>query len=575
MEPQFRFGIGFKLALLLAMFGIVTMGLVGYTSYASSRSTLLKAAQRDLLTATQVLGQNFQASIAEVSEDALMLARLPLSPGVGAEPAGAALNEKNMLADTFSAVLQVNPDYFQIRLISASNYGVELVRVDRDGDKLSRVSGLDLQEKAHFSYVFNTKRLRRGQIYFSKIAINHELGAHSGLGKPTLRVATPVMDVNDKVVAVIVINLDLNRLFARLKADLPIDYQLFLSNHWGDFLLHPDESKTFGFDHGRRFFIQDAFPSVLALVDGKSTDVVSEIESQPRSENGQVGAFVHLPLLRSIKRPFVILGLAQPLENVVRETEDLGWNILQMMLVLAGLSVLLAVLVSRAVTGPLREMVAAVSLFSKKRVISELPSTRNDEIGLLECCLNEMQHTILVNMQELEESRLALKHLAQHDTLTGLPNRALFDDRLRGAMSQVKRSHAPVALMFLDLDEFKNINDTYGHQTGDLLLKAAAQRMQSCVREVDTVGRLGGDEFVILLMNIEHVADALQVAEKIRHALNQVFELDGRNLIISSSIGVAVYPQHGHDEVTLSWSADSAMYQAKGSGGNRVHLFGE
>jgi diguanylate cyclase (GGDEF)-like protein len=575
MGTDFRYGIGFKLALLLAMFGIVAMGLVGYTSYASSRSTLLKAAQRDSLTATQVLGKHFQASIADISGDAAMLARLALSPVVGAARVGTAENEKNLLADAFSAMLDVNPDYFQIRLISANDYGLELVRVDRDGDKLSRVSDLDLQEKGHFPYVFNAKHLQRGQIYFSDIAINHEAGAHSGLGKPTLRVATPVVDVDGKVMALIVINLNLNRLFTRLKADLPNDYQLYLSNHWGDFLLHPDEAQTFGFDHGRRFLIQDTFPSVLALVDGKSTNVVSDIEAQQRLDHAQVGAFVRLPLLRSIEQPFVILGLARPLENVVRETEDLGWKILQIMLVLAGLSVLLAVLVARAVTGPLREMAGAVSLFSKQREISELPSKRSDEIGLLERCLNEMQHTIVANMQELEASRQALKHLAQHDALTGLPNRALFNDRLLSALSQVKRSHAPLALLFLDLDGFKNINDTHGHYAGDLLLKAAAQRMQSCLREADTVGRLGGDEFVILLMNIEQVQDALQVAEKIRHALNQLFELDGRNLIISSSIGVAIYPQHGHDEVTLSWSADAAMYLAKESGGNRVKLFGE
>lgn len=111
-----------------------------------------------------------------------------------------------------------------------------------------------------------------------------------------------------------------------------------------------------------------------------------------------------------------------------------------------------------------------------------------------------------------------------------MPNRALFDDRLRQAVSQARRDQTRLALLFVDLDDFKVINDTFGHHVGDLLLKAAAKRMQACVRNVDTVGRLGGDEFVVLLTHIEVDQDALLVAEKICSALNQPFDLDGRSL---------------------------------------------
>jgi diguanylate cyclase (GGDEF)-like protein len=219
-------------------------------------------------------------------------------------------------------------------------------------------------------------------------------------------------------------------------------------------------------------------------------------------------------------------------------------------------------------------MVAAVKLFSKEHRVSELPSARNDEIGLLARSLNDMQNTIVANMRELNESRHTLKHLAQHDSLTGLPNRALVDDRLRQAVSQALRDQTRMALLFVDLDEFKVINDTCGHHVGDLLLTAAANRMEACVRQADTVGRLGGDEFVVLLTHVDDDADALLVAGKICAALNQSFDLDGRNLLISSSIGVAIYPEHGSDELSLAKSADAAMYLAKEDGGNRVRLFG-
>ena len=127
--------------------------------------------------------------------------------------------------------------------------------------------------------------------------------------------------------------------------------------------------------------------------------------------------------------------------------------------------------------------------------------------------------------------------------------------------------------MFLDLDEFKPVNDKFGHGVGDLLLKEAAKRIQDCVRESDTVGRFSGDEFIVLFRAIEHKQDAMAVAEKIRHALNQPFELAGQNLKISSSTGVAIYPDHGADEVQLLKNADIAMYCAKGNGRNMVQLF--
>ncbi|MDO9199306.1 GGDEF domain-containing protein [Rhodoferax sp.] len=558
-----RFGIAFKLGLLLASFSLVAMGTVGYYAYASGRAALLTAAQRDLLTATQVLGRNFQASIDEVAGDALLLASL------------AAGNDKKLLADTFTALMAVNPQYFQIRLIGADDHGLELVRVDRDGDKLARVPAGDLQEKAHYAYVFNTLQLGRGQVYLSDITLNHEEGAHSGLHKPTVRVATPVLAGDGKVRGLVVINLDLNGLFARLKSDLPNAYQLYLSNHWGDYLIHPDPAEAFGFDKGRRIFIQEFFQPVAALIDGKSASVVTSIEGMQQATSGLVAAFVRLPYGGSVEKKFVILGLSQPLENVVRETSQLGWTTVQMILALSVMAVLLAWLVSRAVTGPLRNMVGAMSMFSKEQVIIELPSARKDEIGLLASSLNDMQNTIVANMRELNESRQTLTHLAQHDSLTGLPNRALFDDRLRQAVSQARRDQTRLALLFVDLDGFKAINDTCGHHVGDLLLSAVAKQMQACVRNVDTVGRLGGDEFVVLLTHVEGDQDALLVAGKICTALNQPFDLDGGSLVISASIGVAVYPEHGSDELTLSKSADAAMYLAKVSGGNRVRLFGQ
>ncbi len=172
--------------------------------------------------------------------------------------------------------------------------------------------------------------------------------------------------------------------------------------------------------------------------------------------------------------------------------------------------------------------------------------------------------------KQIEEQ---MYRLANYDVLTGLPNRTLLADRLQQSLATAKRGRAHIALMLLDLDKFKPVNDRFGHDIGDQLLKEVAKRLLDCVRESDTVSRLGGDEFVLLLPAIEATQDAMRVAEKILHALDQPFELAGHGISISASIGVAVYPEHGGDEKTLTKHADIAMYDAKRAGRNNARLF--
>jgi diguanylate cyclase (GGDEF)-like protein/PAS domain S-box-containing protein len=178
--------------------------------------------------------------------------------------------------------------------------------------------------------------------------------------------------------------------------------------------------------------------------------------------------------------------------------------------------------------------------------------------------------TDITKEKEIEEH---IRHMAQYDALTNLPNRALFADRLQQAFANAKRVHEHFGLMYIDLDKFKPINDTYGHEGGDFVLKEAAQRMQSCVRQSDTVARLGGDEFVVLLSSLNSDHDAFEVGEKIRHALNLPFDMSGTIMNISSSIGVAIYPEHGEDEKILVKNADTAMYYAKENGRNNVTIY--
>lgn len=166
-----------------------------------------------------------------------------------------------------------------------------------------------------------------------------------------------------------------------------------------------------------------------------------------------------------------------------------------------------------------------------------------------------------------------MRYLADHDALTGLPNRTLFEDRLSHALADARRNKTQCALIFVDLDHFKVINDTYGHAIGDVVLREVAARLGACVRDSDTIGRLGGDEFVMLLPDINGEQGASRVAEKARQALAEHISFEGHRIPLSASMGIAIYPQHGMTLSDLSNSADTAMYEAKADGRDTVRVF--
>ena len=176
-----------------------------------------------------------------------------------------------------------------------------------------------------------------------------------------------------------------------------------------------------------------------------------------------------------------------------------------------------------------------------------------------------------VTVHKLQEERIL--HQALFDSLTDLPNRFLALDRLDQMISDAKRENHLIAVMFLDLDDFKKVNDTLGHETGDILLQHAAKRLNYVVREQDTVGRLGGDEFIVLLGGLKQPEDALPVAEKLLHCFQDPFKLQHRELVVTASMGIAIYPNNGESPAELLRNSDTAMYASKAQGCNTCHFF--
>jgi diguanylate cyclase (GGDEF)-like protein/PAS domain S-box-containing protein len=175
--------------------------------------------------------------------------------------------------------------------------------------------------------------------------------------------------------------------------------------------------------------------------------------------------------------------------------------------------------------------------------------------------------------EQLLEKQQHLDHLAHHDQLTGLPNRLYLAHHLPGAIEEAKRNNSMLAVLFLDLDRFKHINDSRGHETGDKLLKKVAERVRATVRSEDMVVRMGGDEFIVVLQSIRKTEVISEMAERINRALSSPIVVDGRPLVATASIGVGLYPRDGTDMGELLRHSDTAMYQAKDRGRNNFQLF--
>lgn len=207
-----------------------------------------------------------------------------------------------------------------------------------------------------------------------------------------------------------------------------------------------------------------------------------------------------------------------------------------------------------------------VPLRTQTHVLGALLASRNNHQHKFSEMDKELLHfvgTQIATAVERQQMLSRLQQMALYDSLTQLPNRSLFEDRVQSALARARRDNATLALLYIDLDRFKEINDTYGHAAGDLLLQQVARRLESCLRECDTVARLGGDEFVVLLENIEGDDHVGKVSDKIRHALVQVFMLDKHRISIHPSMGAAHYPAHGKTLQTLLHHADMQMYAAK------------
>lgn len=550
-----------RLGLLLASFSVLASLLLGYLSFSAGRDLLEQRARQHLLDTTRILAEHWRAGLQQLGHDVQALAALAARQTEG--PASA--RQRQELAEVFAAMLRSHPDYVQLRWIGRQGHGLERLHVRRqpDGSTL-QVGAAALQEKEHLPFVFDALQLAPGAVYVSDIALDREDG-QDWSAQPMFYVAAPVLapgaGPDAQASAVVVLRVDALAFLAQMRAGLPADYQLFLTNRWGDFLLHPDSALALGFERGRRALVQEQFAATQALLQGRAQSAL--FAHHDAHGNAQALAFVRMPYGGADDGRFLLLGLAQSMAGVQADTEQLGIATLRMVALLALLGTLLAAWVARLFIGPLRTVVQAAQAFSLGRAHGPLPVQRQDELGDLARSFQDMEGIIGAQLQELNRSRDAMEHLAHHDALTGLPNRRMFTQCLQLAIERARRSGHPLALVFIDLDGFKAINDERGHAVGDAVLQATAQAIGGALRHSDIAARLAGDEFTVLCENVDTPEAAQALLDKLAQAFAQPLMVQGQPLAVSASMGLSLFPRDGQDADSLLGSADAAMYRAK------------
>ena len=245
---------------------------------------------------------------------------------------------------------------------------------------------------------------------------------------------------------------------------------------------------------------------------------------------------------------------------------NVGLMLLQL-IISAGLMFAVFRLVVTQPVARLTEALVAISPGSKARLAVD-DKHAHDEIGLLTKSANALLDTVEKAIEEIQAQHDQMQIMATHDLLTGLPVMRLATDRLQVALSSARRTNEQVALLFLDLDAFKAVNDTFGHDAGDALLQEIARRLRTSIRDEDTAARIGGDEFLLILSGLQEPSAAATVAEKIVATVSCPVMFAGHSLRVGASIGIALFPDHGRTMEVLRQAADNAMYQVKKSGKN-------
>lgn len=537
--------------------------LVALIVYVSTHSFFLKAAIKTTSDKARLVSNDIENSLINITNDILVVSKTPPIQGIvrsmqnnGEDKADNSNITlwKDRLASIFSSLLGSNPNYTQIRYLAVDGNGKELVRVDRTLKGVHRVAESALQEKGDRDYFKKDVRLSQGSMMFSSIDYNIEKGRLQLPLVPTLRVITPIYTYTPKqgIFGLLIINVNFGRYLRNVLIRSGIDYDVMIHDQYNNFFIFNHKNKTLKFMPSG----EDIKHEFLGKSNIKKTSQIMPFLKQDKKR-----ITISNAIYSNIHKDHQVLTVTISVSRSAVESKDssLLRDILIWVIILCLLAASFIFIFTRRIMFPLTKMAqdinASISV-SKEQI--ELPLELNDEVGVL--------------ARAFESKTNMLNQLALFDSLTGLPNRKKFIDRFDEAVQRSKRKATQVMVVFLDINKFKQVNDTYGHDAGDDLLIQFSILLQKAVREHDFCARLGGDEFGIIVEGIESNNEQLQALARFEEALNTTYIIKGMAFNVSISGGAAIYPDDALKVDVLLKIADEAMYRSKKEGLGNFHL---
>ncbi len=526
-KPVSKFRI-FAWVFSLAMLTItLSFWLLWFAQEQARRDSTLADVEQHIDVARQVLNNE----LGNLRFELQVLIENPLLTRYVRQPSQINLQQ---LQQYFLRFIKHRPINDQLRLLSGS--GRELLRVNQPQGHPVIVANKTLQNKSTRDYFIAASSLKTGQVLLSRFDLNREHGKIERPLKPTFRLATPVFTESGLRKVILVMNIRGQKVLDRFRQAFGGEVAWFsLFNRQG-FLLQqisnipqqavPVKLRTWGYVFDDKINFANLQPKIW-----------KQIASTPSNElTVAKGTYISTTVY-----PWNVTHATASTWPSKVPAEQLFWKIV---------AFVPAVNVGSFFTA------YGLGAYLKLYVLLLL-------LAILMCWLfTDARAKYLEGLNQIKKTAL-------HDPLTGLPNRVLLYDRWKQAVAESRRSGKKIALLFIDLDEFKDVNDRFGHKTGDNLLQRVAARLQSCLRESDTVARIGGDEFVALLGNIDRYADAGRVAGNIVQSIARPYPLGSQQISIQSSVGIAVCPDHGNHFGAILHEADIAMYEAKAKGKNQ------
>ena len=546
-----------KIVLVVIPLAVVPLLVLGWLAYEQLRSTGVERASSQLTTLMDQLARNVQVRTAVAEANVKLFADSSLMRSYALtddEEERYALMLPSLLK-LFKSYLRAYPDYYEIRFLLPDGF---------EDARATLTAIPNATEEEEDTVFFKRLAQFKGEI-FSRVLTNPDNGEIS------LQVARPLQLINNatddplstqpKLRGFLVVTMDLGFVAEQIAANrIGHRGHTLVIDRSGKIVFHPDPSQVGGY-----------LPAKLMETVQSFTDAQRQYRAAYEDDHAVLAT-------RRIHEDLLLIGIL-PESELIEESRDLGatvaWvTVVTVILTITALLYAMHFLMVR----PLKHLVRAAGEISNGNLTPDIPLTSRDEIGQLALSFQGMG-------RNLEKSRQKIERLAYHDSLTGLPNRLLFREYLQHMIALARRETNKMAVLFLDLDNFKRVNDTLGHQVGDQLLKEMAARLMSILRAEDFVhretyqetsevlARLGGDEFIILLPKINESHDAAKVASRILEVMEEPFRFDGHELYNGTSIGITLFPDDGTEVNDLIKRADVAMYHAKEQGRNNFQFY--